>query len=809
MNVDDDSDAKAYRHALGESKFATGHTYRNIGRKNALRFNVVNTVKEASSLPASVQRSSFGDANLSLTRHKKSPANRNQHHQDVEYSLNKKQRWLMPDMLHDKANGEYSLAQQKQMLKAEEEEKKKKKKKNGKQTHQQGESTKFAISVYREQNAAARREPCRYFNNNEQAFDKVTRRGVEAQVLKTPTAQSMLRMERRRARERLVDLTKYASERRAFKQGNRDRNTGIKRSNQRFVSELSVQPELTQMDDREAFANLPAVTYSFTMPNRTCAPSKSTNIGNFCAKHFAKDRYRFTEREFRVQNKREDFAFVVGESLFELDEQHEVEQQQHEDDNIDIDWQYDEAFLFDLYEAAYANNTNTNQARSTEKPPIVVIPQRDNRHVVQVDEDDEMFFKYVSKKTTNNDNNDSDDDEMVVVDVDGATAAPLTRATDNADLFATFAFDLVDRHINVEKRLATDVRVRVRTECEPNKLLVNIAATGIYVIFNVANGQIIADSKCQVNVRLGSPASVTQLTEQLRHALTSKQYADIDELIGQIAALLGDQVARQATTQPTETYGVKTAAPLVGQISYSHDKALRDVYEAHLNTLSATMTTTSASEETTNDTCKTPPMFCEICCDELMADEHAAWLRLTRCGHAACLTCWREYITTSVNGLKTTAATNDAERPETRGLITCLYDKCHTPLDLDVVRSLVPLDVCARYVAFYTDMSLLSADGRRRFVYCKSAKCDRIIVASSQSVPVSVCACGYAMCNSCHQAAHFPATCDQTKRYLAYLKVSFTSQLEDQMQSKCFFSIVPGLQDRSYKPFLGIRPPVL
>ena len=142
---------------------------------------------------------------------------------------------------------------------------------------------------------------------------------------------------------------------------------------------------------------------------------------------------------------------------------------------------------------------------------------------------------------------------------------------------------------------------------------------------------------------------------------------------------------------------------------------------------------------------------------------------MKKCGHVFCNSCWEIHLKTQISDGNTSPC--------------CPEYKCSVTVDDITIMALVP--------SLYSKLmdrrvnTLLETDPL--WQWCPGNQCGKLVKAEgSSAVPVD-CSCGAAWCFKCQQEAHWPATCDQARKFHDLTK----DYNEDLIGRKDYISSVP------------------
>lgn len=257
-----------YKSRSKTKAFKTGHTYRNLKTKDFHLFNSRNMVKENISLLLTKDdRTDFENGvELILSKKLKGESNRNNSNDSgVLFSMDKKKRWLLPDLLKIKAN---DLKNESNVIN------------NAKNKKDSEDKLKYGLAVYSIEKSILCRGGGKVFNYFDSAgnqFDdvQIDFRSIDSQIHGERSWRALRRAERRNRNQRRF-INPVLTKKRSFKNGNRNRNSGIKRANETFINE-----RLNNVERQNNFQDLGIVKYDFyyTMAKRQYETLKSWRSG--------------------------------------------------------------------------------------------------------------------------------------------------------------------------------------------------------------------------------------------------------------------------------------------------------------------------------------------------------------------------------------------------------------------------------------------------------------------------------------------------------------------------------------------------
>ena len=138
--------------------------------------------------------------------------------------------------------------------------------------------------------------------------------------------------------------------------------------------------------------------------------------------------------------------------------------------------------------------------------------------------------------------------------------------------------------------------------------------------------------------------------------------------------------------------------------------------------------------------------LCEICFNETIE-----LAELDKCHHKACINCWQSYLEHRI-------------QPNCNQL-KCMYNDCNTTINLEFLEDYLQKPLVNKYIKYYCDLRLLQSND---YAKCLKQGCERVIKINKESCyNSSMCDCGFAICNSCQEEAHYPISCDNLETYRA------------------------------------------
>lgn len=774
---------------VSKRKYPTGHSYRKLSTKDWVNYNCESLVYVVNDLPKNESKLING-LNLLITDEEQVDTedrmikNKSANFRG-EYSLSKKNRWVLPEILQDKSKNELKFE------------------KPSKDESKDGHSDKFSYSLichFHEKSCKRRNmsKTYKYFNNNDFHLEKI----VPTIFLNTSffTTRPMRQTKR---------LAKKRTKRLQFKNGNRNRNSGIKRSNEVFILEEEVPEE-------NAFLNAREIRFDFFMPQKMLETRKSIRSSlksclgrtkDFGSK-FIRNNYRMNDADKRalLQTEKHKKCNVIRDSIhYALTKDNAVDiiMDPYKISNTYYDEPTDKSIKVNLSEIIGKKSKSIDR-----------LLQYDNNlaHVFIPDFKGNKIFE--PKQETEEDNEEQTNEPE---------QKDSNKFNISTGLFEQFNFTVTKKDEFIRSIIdfysSNNDTVTLIRDSSPNKLLVNITENLLlklgnnqyqdqydvtsYLIFNIDNT---ICERFYLNTLIGNQESV-RLNSFIEDngALNGFKDDDVYSLINSFCDILCHFIVYNQNTaylvkketSKSDIVKKNDSNSLLGCISFINEDSLLKGYEKYLNK----ETTVNWSIKLETDIIKnfeTKLKTCDICYDEL--EYPSNFFTLNECGHEACINCWQTFILTKIKNMKVTYSLNkeDSNTKNVRQLC-CLEEKCNKLLRIDVIMTLIPVDFVKKYIKFYTELKV--AKSRDTFVYCKNTKCDKLIVienpddielnVSVNQDMIYVCECGYKICRFCLGEMHFPALCKQAKTYikglnkLKEIRISDTSELYTSEGKNC------------------------
>ncbi|XP_063969212.1 uncharacterized protein LOC129281146 isoform X2 [Lytechinus pictus] len=262
-----------------------------------------------------------------------------------------------------------------------------------------------------------------------------------------------------------------------------------------------------------------------------------------------------------------------------------------------------------------------------------------------------------------------------------------------------------------------------------------------------------------VRERISTPPLVKMsLMEQLKESLSC--YADSQEGVG-------SKICKPKKPEVT----LDTVQSMMGW-TFNYDTA--ENVRAQLDDEEAQEDSTATSDGFSN-AIPDGEDSCGICFETLApsgGEDEEMGTALLGCGHLFCNDCWIRHVTNRVMMGETS--------------IRCPAFKCESVLDKVTLLSLLPDSLVRIHLAHLHDNRI---NNHPEWKWCPNPKCGRLVqvrdVAWTEpggdlsggprvrerllGLPVP-CECGVSWCSECKEVAHWPATCKQAEQYHQYMK---------------------------------------
>ena len=647
--------------------------------------------------------------------------------------------------------------------------------------------------------------------------------------------QNLFQWRRRRDRnaKRVVNLVKYFSrQRRLFKNGNRDRNSGIKRSNETFLVNEPERPH----QRRAVVTNEPidyTFRYSFFKPDRILA-TKMVNTSIFKLGYGSK--FLRTHHHYRVRTRaRQLMRYEIHAKRIK---QNAVVRRDTQEA-----WAINEAIKTEVFDLESDRLFTTNQElcqisvnidemvrsgrTSTPIPQVGNYSPPKSRscsslaiddakpHLVFVEADDASFLKFQPKAVKPDTKPSSVNTQPVVmptpltriefqvVDIDSFCASMTTqRLSTLCELIPVF-------HINHETSpskliISLDALLSKRFD-GTNNVLAQLFTSGGLATFMILNSALLSqDTKMSFNLNswLSKHQALANVSAISLEAYMSSEVAAAGirfSVIEELVSFVVDRVVKfielniscvdsaSSIDSPADKPSYIKPKSHIGRLACIDKQSFNSTY-LRLMIQSLERRPESKDERSLGDSFIDTDM-CPICYGDI--DDQNYLVGLNECGHAACVQCWLSFIHTSIHSLKTTTAapdgTESGEVNEKSSLkfrrLSCLHYKCQTCLSLSFLSTLISPELIEKYVQFNKDIYLIS---NKDVIYCRNEKCNRLLLINEERLEdftasmsgvkesskdvVLECECGYMICKLCLKEAHFPALCSQASAYAKELE---------------------------------------
>ena len=691
------------------------------------------------------------------------------------YSLNKHKRWNLVNLMKDKCL-EFRF---------------KPKLDNG---QKDSESFQYSIQVfniekYLDSNLTGRRfSPMfkSYFDNNGKMLNNFSYRSFLRNEM---NHMQNFRNRRRFRRKKLIDKYRLVklekkSKKINFKNGNRNRNSGIKRRNELFTPRENTET-------RSLFSTAPSILHEYYTPGKILRHKrcwfKQYEKCDACTKNSEYGKKKALDYFRPIRNYRFKRRLELKDTI--LNDLKDLKL----DENFETKYDQEESSLESLIEPPKALTIDLNDALNIKNKSKSLNNLKKNEHdndlkhrlLIQVDKSDILFFSHIKTKMISDKDNveetgHQDEPSSIDVKIKGSFLK-FKYLINNQEHFINSVENFIEKNISNQT-------VNLYEECQPAKLNIDL--------FSYFDKE--PNDSCQTFIIFDLPLNETFILnthitdEHLENHLKNDnlKFDNIEQLLEQfyrslVQFYVPGEIKDENIKICTENYS-KTKL-LFGNVLSADEQDAVNIYSRELgqkspNNLSFNKTRLGSKIDISNKR-----VDCVICCEELIWPQE--FFSLSSCGHSACLNCWQNYIQTKILNLKTSFSFNreSAENPGNIKKLSCLYDKCSSVLSKEIMVNLVKLDLVHKYVQFYSDLKILRSNN---FVYCKNKKCGKLILISKDKIEglnevdfgketVSVCVCGYMVCRFCLKDAHFPANCKQAKDYLDHLRAYEKHEIYD------------------------------
>ncbi|CAH1446499.1 unnamed protein product [Lactuca virosa] len=141
-------------------------------------------------------------------------------------------------------------------------------------------------------------------------------------------------------------------------------------------------------------------------------------------------------------------------------------------------------------------------------------------------------------------------------------------------------------------------------------------------------------------------------------------------------------------------------------------------------------------------------LTCGICFEVYPCDSMSS----AACGHPFCVTCWKGYISTSIN--------------DGPGCLTlrCPDPSCGAAVGQDMIVSMVSHDDAEKYQRYFLRSFV---EDNRKTKWCPAPGCDYAVdfIVGGGTFDVT-CGCSYSFCWNCTEEAHRPVDCDTVSKWI-------------------------------------------
>jgi ariadne-1 len=153
------------------------------------------------------------------------------------------------------------------------------------------------------------------------------------------------------------------------------------------------------------------------------------------------------------------------------------------------------------------------------------------------------------------------------------------------------------------------------------------------------------------------------------------------------------------------------------------------------------------SDKTKNVTLSLDSLRCNICYEELSADEMSG----LSCDHQFCRECWNGYLH------------NRVQEGSTSIFTYCPMEKCTEMCTEDMFQR---FSGAAEFLVYRKYLAESYVDINSRIRWCSGKNCEKAIVAENGGVRDVKCVCGTEFCFRCSEEAHFPLTCKEREEWV-------------------------------------------
>jgi hypothetical protein len=732
------------------NKFETGHTYRNFRKSDFLLHNTHQLFYEHRTSTSKNVNKHLKENNLTMYGDYLSKdeqfLRRNKPSLEVPFSLNKKKRWLIFDELKDLAKNELKY----QNL-IDEKDKKKDDHKN----------EDVAFRVFSFDTALFKYERfSSYFDNNgiEVINGDQNYRSFDYSIRGFRASARRARLQRRLKNENSKKKFKIQ-----FKNGNRDRNSGILRKKRKNIKNI-----ITEEKDNKFYDQIDSY-FSFLIPTKKYKSKKSWRSGIEKIVHeFIYPNYHYTyhyETEYRLRRLKYK-TNLNSQDEAEAREICDLKSNLCEEFNSILTPTCQSKIVFqDLFDFVCKESKLYKLTSKKEQPSLI---RNSERKIVYLENDDYLKKnlkpdEYIQKKSV-----------------------PQSNINNSVSIFKKIAFktDLTrDELLSSIKELINSneneiVFDRLKVQINPANFLsksnkkIESLIKNYYLLTRLVY-DINEQDKILVNFYYSNPFDDPNINVLIDFQDKIESFSHlVVNICSQILKSLENidikSLERQNSVKKSD---LGKFSHILGKYSSVNIHDLFKINENYLNNLTSKtkMTSHFKIEEKSIRTC-------DICYADY--EWPSEFYQLENCEHHACVECWQVYLRTQIQNMKVTSSFSNEKNGSSAQIkqICCLYDKCNQPIALNSMYMLIESEFVHKYVKYFTDLQIIR--NRNEYSYCKNKKCEKIILLNKEENSnlksfndfVKLCECGQAVCKFCLEEMHFPALCTQAKLYFKDLK---------------------------------------
>jgi hypothetical protein len=646
--------------------------------------------------------------------------------------MNKKKRWLLPHLI-DKKIDEYDLT------------------KDGQIDETNKYIRPFKINSYTFQTNSDRL--VKYSNNT--GINVSSPRGLPLNIDKKPPKNKNTSSQKKK---RKIKIEEYQNKKRLpFKNGNRDRNSGVKRRNETFLDEVEPIPNQLLDDLKYRYVNYSVHEPSHYFPINACTHYQkyARDLSNkYYRKRFYQCdnllRYKMNLKLDTIKSQLS--SYEIKEKFTEIIDEPSLANQNNNLLNNELQ----------LDKLLFNSTSNLNLYKR-----LVKKNEQSINHLVK------RRIEFISHIESNQIN-------------DSKIELPTKKSID----ILQFKFRIINKVVFLESvQTQLDLLsplIEVNGDCEPSSILIDLKHLidkENFKIFLITDLTI--DNNSQLTVHLNTDTSFWDNKEEnefnfevydvLNDFLVEKlsqqnEISVISDLINIFSALIIDffstfelslsvnNVNNEITTKKTiKQIFNENVEPIIGKLSSTNLKLIRNKFENVLNTKQEN------SFNINTDFLTITSFDCDICCDSNLC--YNEMLKLKQCNHSACLSCWRTYLEDKINNFGVKKLNSESK-------VGCMFSKCNTTVRLNILYCLFHVSIVEKYIRFFinTQINFSTPLNKTDYIACKNPSCHQVIKFNNNKTEIiSICECGFMICNLCLQEAHFPATCSNAKAYLQEL----------------------------------------